>query len=31
MLEAQDRLAAGRAETASALVGVYRALGGAGI
>jgi outer membrane protein TolC len=31
MLEAQDRLAAGRAETAAALVGVYRALGGAGI
>ena len=28
MLEAQDRLALGRADAASALVGVYRALGG---
>ncbi|HJS46772.1 MAG TPA: TolC family protein [Gemmatimonadales bacterium] len=30
MLEAQDRLATGRTAAASALVGVYRALGGAG-
>lgn len=29
MLEAQDRLATGRADAASAFVGVYRALGGA--
>ncbi|HSE27101.1 MAG TPA: TolC family protein [Gemmatimonadales bacterium] len=31
LLEAQDRLASGRADAATALVGVYRALGGAGI